>query len=311
MNGYVVGVGGANMDLHARSRAAVIMRDSNPCLMHNSSGGVTRNIIENLARQGAACSLISAVGADAFGERILASCRAVGVDVSNVYVSAELPSSCYFDLTDQTGDMLLGASDLRVLEALPPEYLTRRAKLLRGAGAIVCDTNLTLPQLEALLDAAGTDAKIFVDPVSTAKARRLKPYVGRFHLIKPNLIELEALSDMPCPDDASIAAAADKLLAQGLYSLVVSLGSRGCYYADRDGRRMFRALRPVKTMANATGAGDAFMAGLVRGFCRGEAPEAFLDYALAAGILAVESAETINPLMSDALVRRTADLFRP
>lgn len=311
MNGYVVGVGGANMDLHARSSAAVVMRDSNPCLMHNSPGGVTRNILENLARQGVACSLISAVGADAFGEQILQCCRAAGIDVVNVHISRELPSSCYFDLTDQTGDMLLGASDLRVLEALPPEHISRRAALLRGAAAIVCDTNLSPSQLEALLDAAGAGAKLFADPVSTAKARRLKPYVGRFHLIKPNLIELEALADMPCPDDAALSAAADKLLSQGLYSLVVSLGSRGCYYADRGGRRMFRALRPVKTMANATGAGDAFMAGLVHGFCRGESPEAALDYALASGLLAVESEETINPLMSDALVRRTAERFRP
>ena len=49
MEKYVVGVGGANLDMHARSRNPVVMRDSNPSYMHTSAGGVTRNIIENLA----------------------------------------------------------------------------------------------------------------------------------------------------------------------------------------------------------------------------------------------------------------------
>ncbi|MEZ4627265.1 MAG: PfkB family carbohydrate kinase [Eubacteriales bacterium] len=38
-----------------------------------------------------------------------------------------------------------------------------------------------------------------------------------------------------------------------------------CYYADAEGNRIFRALRPVGQMANATGAGDAFMAGFTYG----------------------------------------------
>lgn len=305
MKDYVVGVGGANMDMHACSCGAVIMRDSNPCRMHSSPGGVTRNILENLARQGVACSLISAVGRDAFGDRILSCCREAGVDVSNVFISPGMPSSCYFDLTDQSGDMLLGASDLRVLEALPADYITQRAALLRGAAAIVCDTNLSTEMLEALIDGAGPAAKIFLDPVSTTKAKKIRSLLGRLYLIKPNLIELEELCGISCTSADKLRAAVDRLLETGLESIVVSLGSRGCYYADRQGRQMFRSLRPVEVMANATGAGDAFTAGLIHGFCCGEAPEEFLDYALASGILAVQSAETINPLMSDALVRQT------
>ena len=59
MEKYVVGVGGANLDMHARSRNPVVMRDSNPSYMHTSAGGVTRNIIENLARQGVSCTASS------------------------------------------------------------------------------------------------------------------------------------------------------------------------------------------------------------------------------------------------------------
>ena len=57
-------------------------------------------------------------------------------------------------------------------------------------------------------------------------------------------------------------------------------------------------------MANANGAGDAFMAGLVYGYVKGLSPEDTLDFALGAGSLAVASELTINPEMSEANVRR-------
>ena len=100
------------------------------------------------------------------------------------------------------------------------------------------------------------------------------------------------------------AAAAASLLEKGLHAVAVSLGSSGCYYADRDGASFFRKLKPVAEMANATGAGDAFMAGLACAFVRGAGPEDMVDYALACGLIAVQSEDTINPRMSDEAVRK-------
>ncbi|MFC6343949.1 winged helix-turn-helix transcriptional regulator [Nocardioides hankookensis] len=49
---YVVVVGGANMDVKARSRRSVVAATSNPGTAAMSAGGVGRNIAENLARLG-------------------------------------------------------------------------------------------------------------------------------------------------------------------------------------------------------------------------------------------------------------------
>lgn len=309
MEKYVVGVGGANLDMHARSRNPVVMRDSNPSYMHTSTGGVTRNIIDNLARQGVNCKLLTAVGNDAFGDRILRGCREVGVDVTRVFVSKEYPSSCYFALTDQKGDMLIGASDMRIVENLPTEYLEENRELLQGAAAIVCDTNPSPDFLRKLTEVAG-ETKIFVDPVSTTYSRKLQGLYDRFYLAKPNLIELEMLTGISCAADDGIRRAADVLLEKGLEAIAVSLGGRGCYYADRAGNSMFRQLRRIETMVDATGAGDAFMAGLVHGWVEGKKPEEFIDYALASGIIAVQSGETINPDMSNEAVLRTIEEYR-
>ena len=76
---FIAGIGAANMDLHGRSRAALILRDSNPGFLHTSPGGVTRNILENLSRMGEKTALFSAVGNDLYGREILASGEAVGM----------------------------------------------------------------------------------------------------------------------------------------------------------------------------------------------------------------------------------------
>jgi len=61
---------------------------------------------------------------------------------------------------------------------------------------------------------------------------------------------------------------------------------------------------------NATGAGDAFMAGFTHGLIDGLSVEERLDYALASGITAIQSMTTINPDMSDALVRENIERYR-
>ena len=68
---YVLGIGAANIDVHGKSRVPIVMRDSNPGHLRTSAGGVTRNVLENLARLGVRTKLISAVGADLYGEMFI------------------------------------------------------------------------------------------------------------------------------------------------------------------------------------------------------------------------------------------------
>lgn len=104
--------------------------------------------------------------------------------------------------------------------------------------------------------------------------------------------------------DADMERAADVLLERGTYCIVVSMGQRGCYWADRSGAKFYAALRPVSQMVDATGAGDAFMAGLLYAYLHRFPPERAARWALAAGIIAVTSAGTVSPGMSAELVNK-------
>ena len=233
------------------------------------------------------------------------------MDISRVLWLEDVGSSGYVAVLDERGDMLLGMSDMRILESIPDSYLAEHADLLKAADAVVCDACLPLNRLEQVLDLAGAGTPVLIDPVSTAYARRMKPLAGRFAVMKPNEVELAVLAGLPTDTEAEIERACEELLRQGTRCVAVSRGDKGCYYADAEGTRLFRALHPVEQMVNATGAGDAFLAGLTHGLVRGLPVPERLDYALASGITAILSMTTINPNMSDALVRANMERYRP
>ena len=321
MDGYIVGAGGANFDIHIRTDKAPVLRDSNPGHLRTSAGGVCRNIMENLARQGDECVLLSAVGSDHFGDAVLAACKEAGMDVSRVLRSDKTPTSAYIDILDDDGDMYLAANDMRLVAEIPAEYFKNNAELIGGAAAVVIDANLSEAQLSAIVQAtegcpgseAGTDGStgrvpVFADPVSAAKCGVLKPFLSKLTLIKPNRMELEALSGLSCGTDEEIADAAEELLRWGVKQVVVSLGERGCWSFGR-GASLIRGIDCSLPVVNASGAGDAFMAGLVHSFLNGADKETMLHYALACGRIATLSEDTINYCLTEEYVFRFMDKY--
>lgn len=192
---YVLGIGAANIDVHGKSRVPIVMRDSNPGHLRTSAGGVTRNVLENLARLGVRTKLISAVGADLYGEMVLRSSASAGIDISGVVTVPGAASSCYISVLDQKGDMLVAMSDMGILENVTPELVHSHGDELRAAEAVVCDPCLPVETIEAIISEAG-DTPVFLDPVSTSYARKVRHLVGGLSCIKPNRIELGVLADM-------------------------------------------------------------------------------------------------------------------
>lgn len=297
---YVVGVGAANVDSHWQSLAPVNLRDSNPSHLSLSVGGVTRNICENLARLGEKVYLLSAVGDDPYAEMIIRESEAAGIDLTYLDRKLNTSSSSYVAVLDEKGDMLLGLSDMRIINGMPLSYIEKNAELIKNAAAVVCDGALPHEVLFRLTELA--PGRCFIDPVSIAYARNMAPAAGGFACIKPNRYELEILSGMKIETDEDVVSAAEVLLDRGTGSVAVSLGERGCYYADREGNRLFRSIEPLTVMADATGAGDAFTAGLVHARVRGYDTERMLYTALAAGRISAASPLTVAREMSPELI---------
>ena len=296
-NGYIIGVGAANFDISGKSLDAIKMRDSNPGRFSISSGGVTRNILENLSRLGVSTKLISAVGEDIFGDYIISGCVSAGIETALVR-RVKTASSSYAALLDDSGDMLVAMSDMRILEAVTPRYLDSVADIILRSEAVVCDPGLPLASLQHLLTITSDRVPVFVDPVSTTYAEKLRDIAGEFRSIKPNRMELSIIAEIDINDEQGIENACDRLLAAGTEQIIVTLGGEGCFYKDRGGTVVRRGLHSLDRMANATGGGDAFSAAVVYGYAKDLPIGETLDLALAAGIAAVSSEHTINPDMS-------------
>ena len=181
----------------------------------------------------------------------------------------------------------------------------QRQKLLSGSQVLVIDTNIPAESIAYL--AENCPVPIFADPVSTAKAVKLQPVLGRLHTLKPNRIEAELLSGVAITDEASLRAAADALLATGLHRVFISLGGDGVFAADRSGERVHLPVLPAE-MVNTTGCGDAFMAAITWAYLAGTDLTGTAKAGLAASAIAMEGAETINPAMSAETLKRRAGL---
>ena len=188
---YIVGVGAANAELNGASLAPIHLRDSNPGHISLSAGGVTRNVCENLARLGADVKLLSCVGDDTFGAFIRRSCEAAGIDTSHLYEAKGANSSMYLSILDADGDMLVGMSDMRIVQQdMPEDYLPSQKALIQGAGVVTCDPCMGEKMLLQLLDLCTPEQIVCVDPVSCAYAREVAQFIGRFHTAKPNRMDL-------------------------------------------------------------------------------------------------------------------------
>ena len=305
MDAYIAVVGGVNIDVGGRSFSPLVSGDSNPGVIRSSLGGVGRNIAHNLALLGVPVKLVTALGDDDGARRIRESCRVLGIDLL-ACTAPDAATGSYLFLCAPDGDMAMAVSDMEVFARLTPEWLEGVLPVLNNAALVVLDANLPAEALDFL--ARRCTAPIFADPVSAAKATRMRGALGSIHTLKPNRIEAAALSGVPITDEESLLRASDVLLGTGLRRVFITLGQDGVLAAQGD-KRVRLPNPPVTRRVNASGCGDAFTAALCRAFLRGDDLERAARYALCAAAVAMESAQTVNPAMSEDLISSRMECF--
>ncbi len=300
---YVVVVGGVNMDIGGISHAQLVSADSNPGRVRISLGGVGRNIAHNMALMGLDVRMVTVLGGDFYAQKIVSTCGEMGIDISRSLRVADAITSTYLFISGPDGDMKLAISDMDIYSHLTPAFLASKLSLFNNAKLLVVDTNIPAESIAWLVE--HVEVPVFADPVSTAKAEKLRPVLGKLHTIKPNRIEAELLSGVPITDERSLRRAANVLLKTGLRQVFISLGAGGVFAANQD--RGLHLPSIPGPMVNATGCGDAFMAALAWAYMEGMDLEQSAYAGLAASSIALEGSETINPEMSvDAIKSRLA-----
>lgn len=291
-------IGGANVDLSATLYDAFIAADSNPGHIDIGYGGVARNIAHNLALLGARTQLLTIFGGDLFGGLLHDYCKQQGMDVHLSERESALRSGVYLCINNHGGEMIAAVADTECIRTITPEWLSKRSGEINLSDFVVADTNISEDAIRWLME--NVTAPLFIDGVSTTKAHRAInalrnskfPYL---HSLKLNLKEALAVTET-----ATYAQAAQELLNMGVAHVYITLGAEGVYCRNAAEEWLFPAL--PGEVVNTTGAGDAFLAGVVYAYTKNIHFPKTAQYGLMAARATLMSAKAVNPEIANILL---------
>ncbi len=301
----IVCIGGTNLDRKLRAVGELRMGSSNPARQHESAGGVARNIAENLGRLGLPVHLLTAVGADAAGQSLLAGLQALGVDCAGSLQAVGAATGSYTAVLDAQGELVLALAHMELTERLDRAFLRQTAPQRAAARWVVADLNLPRETLDELRAEARLRAqRLLLVAVSEPKMSRLGTDLRGVELLVLNRGELAALVGRELSDDDALRSAWLTLRAAGLRRLVVSDGAHGVRFSDGDALVLLPApqLDPA-SIREVTGAGDAMTAGIAAALHRDPddlRAACALGQRLAA--LTLQSDATVSEALSPALL---------
>lgn len=280
----IVSLGSINADFVVRAAAppsgpgAQLVDD-----LLRTSGGKAANVAVLVAGLGAPATLLGAVGDDDLADQALAGPRAAGVDLTGIrrcagatgYSSVVVPPDGAKAIF-----LALGANDAWAGAEADV------AASVEGSGARVVVVDLEVPPsiVRAALEAARrAGAVTVVDPAPPDRCD--DEVLALADHVTPDHTEATEITGIDADDEGGALAAADALRARGAVTAYVKLRDGGCAVAGPDGR--FVVDPPEVEVVDATGAGDAFAAGLAWALWRGRSGEAAARVAVAAASVAV------------------------
>ncbi|MFK7922496.1 MAG: PfkB family carbohydrate kinase [Bacteroidia bacterium] len=277
-------VGGIIMDIKGLPFAGALLHNSNAGQITYTSGGVGRNIAENLARLDVPVSMYGVVGDDLFGERLVSEGEALGIDMSGVLTKAGFRTAVDLGILQEDGDLWVSVTELSITEQLRVEDLASRkaigiAERLFDADYLIVDANLSVEVLQYLLTEANRRKIPFIiDPVTIQFTAKLNVLEGDIFIATPNRREA-----------AQITRDVDKLL--------ISCGEEGCISQLGTKSQLIPAI-PVEKMVDSTGAGDAFLAGMVAGLYYQQDWETSIRWGHACAALTIQTDRNVRADMS-------------
>ncbi len=266
-----------------------------------SVGGEAVNESMAAAKLGLRTGILCALGEDAAGDLVSSALLRCGVDCSRIVRSGEHPTpvTTMFVNGDGTRKSIINRAHRYNFhpEAYPARFSDARAVILGSLfRAPFDDPEIIHTVLSAAKSAGQTvfaDTKLPNDRVLGLED--LKESLPLVDCITPNEDEARYYSGQDTPEKM-----ADAFLSRGVGSVIVKLGAKGCLYKSPKETISLPACR-IRA-ADATGAGDNFLAGFVSELLNGASPEEALRFANACGAICTTAVGAGTALKSRAQV---------
>lgn len=254
--------------------------------MELHTGGCATNTGISLAKLGIGTGVIGAVGADGFGDYVVAQLDRYGIDTRGVRRKGDANTSATMVMVDPDGERrflhYLGAN-AKLSEADVDMAVVAEAAILHIAGALVMPGIDGEPTARVLRRAKEMGLTTSYDTVWDARGNWMslvEPCLPYVDAMLPSLAEARMITGKEAPEDV-----AEVFMSYGVGIVGLKMGEEGSYV-----RTATQELRvpPFEVQAvDATGAGDAYVAGFLAGLTLGWDLERTARLANAVGALCV------------------------
>jgi ribokinase len=240
-------------------------------------GGKGANQAVAAAKLGASVIMVTKVGDDMFADNTIKNLASFGVDTKHVQRVKGRSSGVAPIMVEPSGEnsilIVKGAN-----ADLSPADVEGAAEDLKTCDLILLQLEVPLETVYAAI-AFGKrhGVKTLLNPAPATPDLDLQR-IQDVTFFAPNETELAILTGMPVDSEGEIEAAARSLLARGMGTVIVTMGSRGALLAAPTQTKRIASIKvaPVDT----TGAGDAFVGSFARYSAAGSSVEDALNLAV-------------------------------
>jgi len=296
MQNYISVIGGINIDIKGIADNDSAQADSHEGKVHFASGGVSRNISENLARLNVPVYLFGCVGNDFYGNFILERTSSSGVSIQHILKSDSASTAKYLSVSKSGGDLVYAVNDMKdSLGEITAEYIQKNSSVLSQSKLIILDTNLSKYVLKDVISLANENGiPVFIDTVSAKKAEVINELKGTVDFLSPNYLEFETIFGK------GTGKIFDEHHPNKFKYIILKKGASGVSLYDFTNKHLidFKAIELNAIEPN--GAGDSFNAGFIFGLINNYPVEECVKLGICAAYFTLQCVESVSEKLTPA-----------
>ena len=259
-------------------------------------GGKGANQAVAMARLNGNVSMIGKVGEDGFGQTLINSLKNDKVDTTYIQTSKGATGVALItvDKNDQNYIVVSQGANFEVKE----DDIDNNIEAIKNSDIVVLQLETPLNTIKYALNKAKELNKYTI--LNPAPAVKLDDeIIKNVDLLTPNETELEIISGVSIETEEDIQKAAQIMIEKGVKELIVTLGSKGSLYINKE-KSMFKKAYKVEAV-DTTAAGDSYTGALAVALSQDKNIEDAMDFASKVGALSVlkEGAQSSLPTLED------------
>lgn len=293
----IVVIGAVFVDIKGFPEDAYIPDGRNAGHIEYIHGGVSRNVVEDIANVELRPTFVSIVDNTPMGEDVVAKLKRHKVNCDYIL---SLPSGMgtWLAVFNTNGDLAGSISQRPNMMPILDLLEEKGDEIFANADSIVLEVDLNKEIVKKVFQLAEKyNKKIYSIVSNMSIAAQRRDFIQKFDCFICNQLEAGILFSDDYSDknaDELEKIIAEKVVRAQIPAMIVTMGGNGAIYADATGNSGFCPARKVPVI-DTTGAGDAFCSGVVAGLTYGKQLSEAVEIGSFLAASVITSSENVCP----------------